>query len=224
MFLFVTLAVKKCDFNCLIYQKMLNRFIFLCTVIVSLILVSCGTSKQFSEREKKLIVSGINSQPMRVFLITNRIDSILLRKKSGRLSLKNQTDLVQKLAGRMMATVQDSATLGVGIAAPQVGVLKKMIVVQRLDKDNEPFEVYINPVIKKYSEKKRPCPEGCLSIPNQRAVTLDRAYTIWLEYETLEGKKVKEAVNDFVSVIFQHEIDHLNGILFIDHLLRERGE
>ncbi len=189
-------------------------------IIFSITLQSC-VSSNFSKTEIKLISKGKATEPMRVFLITKKSDSILLRKKSTPFNLKKNSDLIQKLAKRMLATVQDSASLGVGIAAPQVGVLKQMIVVQRLDKDNEPFEVYINPVIKKYSDKKRPCPEGCLSIPNKRAVTLDRAYTIWLEYETLDGLHKKEQVNNFVSVIFQHEIDHLHGILFIDHLLQE---
>jgi len=195
-----------------------NTFIL---IILYIGLSSCGTNKQFSEREKQLINTDDASKPMRVYLITQKKDSVLLRKKSKVIKLNKQPELVKKLAKRMLATVQDSASLGVGIAAPQVGILKKMIVVQRLDKENEPFEVYINPVIKKYSKKKRPCPEGCLSIPNKRAITLDRAFTVWLEYQTLDGKEVKEEVNDFVSVIFQHEIDHLNGILFIDHLLKE---
>ena len=193
-------------------------FIFILLVVG---LSSCGLGKQFSERERLLITSNNSLKPMRVFLITKYSDSVLLRKKSKPISFKKEPELIKKLAARMLATVQDSASLGVGIAAPQVGILKKMVVVQRLDKDNEPFEVYVNPVIKKYSAKKRPCPEGCLSIPNKRAITLDRAYTVWLEYETLNGEKKQEEVNDFVSVIFQHEIDHLNGILFIDHLLKE---
>ena len=193
-------------------------------VIMYIGLSSCGTGKQFSERERKLIQSDVATKPMRVFLITKKTDSVLLRTKSLPINMKKNKYLITKLANRMLATVQDSASLGVGIAAPQVGILKKMIVVQRLDKENEPFEVYVNPEIKKYSKKKRPCPEGCLSIPNKRAVTLDRAYTVWLEYQTIKGEKIKEKVNDFVSVIFQHEIDHLNGILFIDHLLKEVEE
>ncbi len=189
-------------------------------IIFSILLQSCASSN-FSKTEINRISKGNATEPMRVFLITKKSDSLLLRKKSTPFNLKKNSDLIQKLAKRMLATVQDSASLGVGIAAPQVGVLKQMVVVQRLDKDNEPFEVYLNPIIKKYSDKKRPCPEGCLSIPNKRAVTLDRAYTIWLEYETLDGLHKKEQINDFVSVIFQHEIDHLHGILFIDHLLQE---
>ena len=193
---------------------------YLFFILVSVLLQSCASSN-FSKIESERISNGKSTDPMRIFLITKKSDSVLLRTKSTPFNVKRNSDLIQKLAKRMLVTVQDSASLGVGIAAPQVGILKQMIVVQRLDKDNEPFEVYLNPVIKKYSKKKRPCPEGCLSIPNKRAVTLDRAYTIWLEYETLDGLHKKEQVNDFVSVIFQHEIDHLHGILFIDHLLQE---
>jgi len=128
---------------------------------------------------------------------------------------------LQQFSKRLIATVTDPKSLGVGIAAPQVGILKNIICVQRLDKEGVPFEVYLNPVITNYSKKKRPCPEGCLSIPNKRATTLDRAYAIDLEYDKLNGKHYFETVTDFVSVIFQHEIDHLHGILFIDHLLKE---
>jgi peptide deformylase len=158
---------------------------------------------------------------MRVFLITKTSDSILLRQKSKYIKPNPKNKTLQRFAKRLVTTVRDSASLGVGIAAPQVGILKNIIVVQRLDKDDEPFEVYLNPVIKKYSKRKRPCPEGCLSIPNKRAMTLDRAYEIRIEYDTLDGKHHSESVDDFVSVIFQHEIDHLSGILFIDHLLKE---
>lgn len=158
---------------------------------------------------------------MRVFLITNKQDSLLLRKKSSYIKPNPKNKTLQQFSKRLIATVTDSASLGVGIAAPQVGILKNIICVQRLDKDNLPFEIYLNPIITKYSTKKRICPEGCLSIPKIRATTLDRAFTINIEYDKLDGKHYKEIVEDFVSVIFQHEIDHLNGILFVDHLLKE---
>ena len=124
---------------------------------------------------------------------------------------------------RLYRTVTDSASLGVGIAAPQVGILRNIIWVQRFDKPNLPFEVYLNPKIIQYTERKQPCPEGCLSIPNKRATTTNRAYAILLEYDTQEGEHRTEMVEGFTAVIFQHEIDHLNGILFIDHLEEEMG-
>jgi len=158
---------------------------------------------------------------MRLYLITNQQDSILLRKKSTYIKPNPKNKTLQLFAKRLVTTVRDSASLGVGIAAPQVGILKNIIAVQRLDKDDEPFEIYLNPVIKYYSKQKRPCLEACLSIPNRRAVTLDRSFEIKIEYDKLDGSHHSEKVDDFVSVIFQHEIDHLNGILFIDHLLKE---
>lgn len=198
-------------------MKFLKYIVF---ILIALQLNSCAGSKNFSKSEK-LLISTNSIKPMRLFLITNKQDSVLLRKKSTFIKPNPKNKVLQLFAKRLITTVRDSASLGVGIAAPQVGVLKKIIVVQRLDKDNEPFEVYVNPKINYYSKQKRPCPEGCLSIPNKRATTLDRAYEIKIEYDKLDGSHHTETVNDFVSIIFQHEIDHLDGILFIDHLLKE---
>ena len=186
-------------------------------------LTSCSSSKNFNSSQKKMIRGDV-LKPMRVYLITNKQDSILLRKKSSYIKPNPKNKILQQFSKRLIATVTDSASLGVGIAAPQVGILKNIICVQRLDKEDLPFEVYLNPIITNYSKKKRACPEGCLSIPNRRATTLDRSYTIIIEYDKLNGKHYTETVDDFVSVIFQHEIDHLNGILFIDHLLKETSQ
>lgn len=197
----------------------LIKLLFITLIIISL--ASCSSSKKFNATQKKLIKESIDS-PMRVYLITNKQDSLLLRTKSTYIKPNPRNKLLQHFAKRLVTTVTDTASLGVGIAAPQVGILKNIICVQRLDKENMPFEIYLNPIINRYSTKKRPCPEGCLSIPNKQATTLDRAYTIEIEYDKLDGKHYTETVSDFVSVIFQHEIDHLNGILFLDHLLESK--
>jgi len=185
-------------------------------IILLFLLVSCGS---FTAHQKQLITSATANTPMRVFLINSKQDSILLRQKSTH--IKRNSKMAKLLAKRLFATVRDSLSMGVGIAAPQVGILKNMICVQRFDKENFPFEFYLNPIITKYSIKKRPCPEGCLSIPNTNGTTQNRAFTITIEYNTLKGEHKKEFVSDFTSVIFQHEIDHLNGILFIDHLEKD---
>ena len=195
------------------------KFIFL--ILISIQLTSCAGSKKFTSSQKKIILTDAISKPMRLFLITSKSDSLLLRKKSSYIKPNPKNKILQQFSQRLITTVKDPKSMGVGIAAPQVGILKNIICVQRLDKENLPFEIYLNPIITKYSKKKRPCPEGCLSIPNIQAKTLDRAYTIIIEYDKLDGKHYTETVDDFVSVIFQHEIDHLNGILFIDHLLAE---
>ena len=159
--------------------------------------------------------------PMRVFKINRYDDSLLLRTPSEPVIVNPEDEVLQRFTARLLSTVQDSMSLGVGIAAPQVGILKNIIQVQRFDKAGFPFETYLNPVIRQYSDLKQPCLEGCLSIPEQRDTTQNRAYAILLEYDRMDGSHEIEMVEDFTAVIFQHEIDHLNGILFIDHLEQE---
>lgn len=192
------------------------------------ILTACATRKSsvqsysaFTTDQKELIMNGDGLDPMRVYLITDRSDSLLLRTKSENVKPDSTDEVLQRLIDRMYRTVRDSMSMGVGIAAPQVGILKNIIWVQRLDKKGVPFEAYLNPVITKYSKKKRPCREGCLSIPIRRDTTRIRSFQIKVAYDKIDGTHHKEKVEDFTSVIFQHEIDHLNGILYIDHLEQE---
>jgi len=173
----------------------------------------------FSESERALIFSGENYQPMRVFLTTNYMDSLLLRLPGTNVLPDTNDKALNQLVERMLATVSDSLSRGVGIAAPQVGILKNIIWVQRFDKENEPFEVYFNPRILQHSKKKQECREGCLSIPNRSDTLNVRAYAILIEYQKPDGTKLIEMIEDFTAVIFQHEIDHLNGVLYVDYLV-----
>ena len=200
-------------------------------LLVSVLLTSCGSTKKaststkiFSTQESRLILSGKIDEPMRVLLITNPKDSLILRSKSQSFKVNPDNKLLDYFTSRLYHTVRDSASRGVGIAAPQVGILKKIIWVQRFDKNDEPFEVYYNPEIKKYSEMKQDVMEGCLSIPNVRETTHDRSYAIFLEYDDRKGIHKCEMIEAFTAVIFQHEIDHLDGILFTDHLEKETKE
>ena len=206
----------------------MRQLIILSSLIIAL--ASCSVTKNmptnstFTKEETQLILSGKASDTMRVLLITNPADSILLRTKSQPVVFNAKDKMLKHFTDRLLTTVQDSATMGIGIAAPQVGVLKDIIWVQRLDKEAEPFEVYINPKILKYTDLKQDVPEGCLSIPDFRAMTKDRAYAIFLTYLNQEGKEECEMVEAFTAAIFQHEIDHLNGILFLDHLEQEQKQ
>lgn len=175
----------------------------------------------FSKEEIKMIMSSDSLTPMRVYKITSETDSILLRKKSGYIKPDPNNPILKTFIKRLYRTVTDSMSLGAGIAAPQVGILKNIIWVQRFDKENFPFEVCLNPIIVQYSEKKQTNREGCLSIPNRRETLDNRAYAILIEYDTENGDHKTEMVEAFTSVIFQHEIDHLNGILYLDHLNKE---
>lgn len=112
---------------------------------------------------------------------------------------------------------------GVGIAAPQVGINRKVIWVQRFDKQGEPLEYFINPVITWKSELQNLGPEGDLSIPEFRG-QFYRSKVIQLQYVDLKGQKFTEIVEGFTAVIFQHEIDHLFGILISDKKEKELGD
>ncbi len=190
-------------------------------------IIGCHSAKNISNKnsflaeEIKLITSADTLTPMRVFKITNKQDSLLLRTKSQYFKPDTTNIVLQTFTKRLYRTVTDSMSLGVGIAAPQVGILKNIIWVQRFDKENFPFEVYLNPKIIKYSEKKQVCKEGCLSIPNRSDTLNSRAYSILMEYDTLKADHLTETIEGFTAVIFQHEIDHLNGILYLDHLSKE---
>ncbi|MCC7522009.1 MAG: peptide deformylase [Flavobacteriaceae bacterium] len=190
-------------------------------------LVGCGSLSQtqanqyiFSKEEQELILSGQITEPMRILQITQPSDSLILRTQSVGFNVQADDMVLNYLADRMLVTLQNSK--GVGIAAPQVGILKRIIWVQRLDLENEPFEVYYNPEIKKYSDMKQDVREGCLSIPDYRGTTQDRAYAVFVEYDDRKGSHKCEMIEAFTAAIFQHEIDHLNGIMFIDHLIKER--
>ncbi|WP_370479839.1 peptide deformylase [Tamlana flava] len=195
-------------------------------VVSILLFVGCSSTKNlkkhsFSSEEIKLIMQTDSLKPMRVYKITNTKDSLLLRTKSSYIKPNANDPVLNQFVQRLYATVRDSMSLGVGIAAPQVGILKNIIWVQRFDKENFPFEVYLNPKILEYSEKKQVCREGCLSIPNRSDTLKKRAYAIKIEYDTMAAEHKTETVERFTAVIFQHEIDHLNGILYLDHLEKE---
>ena len=142
-------------------------------------------------------------------------DSIVLHSVS--VPVKHDDPGLRTLISMMYKTVTDSLSRGVGIAAPQIGINKRVVLVQRFDKPNEPFEAYINPTIIKYSNLKAMRAEGCLSIDDIRS-DVERSYAIFLSYFSIDGEFKMEMVEDFVARIFQHEIDHLDGILFTERL------
>jgi len=81
--------------------------------------------------------------------------------------------------------------------------------------------LYFNPKIISYSEEKQILKEGCLSIPERTATLNSRSYSITMEYDTIKAEHITETIAGFTSVVFQHEIDHLHGILYLDHLAKD---
>ncbi len=138
----------------------------------------------------------------------------ILRKKCEPLE-KVDTD-IKKLMQDMLETMYDAP--GIGLAAIQIGILKRLIVIDisKDEKKREPLFL-INPVILKRSKKTSTYEEGCLSLPGQFA-EIERPAECLLKYIDLSGKEKELKAEGLLSTCIQHEVDHLNGILFIDYL------
>lgn len=182
--------------------------------VAALAATACGG---FSRAERATIGRG-GDGIMRVLRITDREDSLILRRPSAPVDARTaSSEDFALLCRRMAATVRDPQNEGVGIAAPQVGILRRVIAVQRFDKPGEPFGFYINPEIIAVSGPAEPGREGCLSIPDIYG-TVGRPHRITIRYRDEGFGQVTETVEGFTAVIFQHEIDHLDGVLFIDRM------
>ena len=107
---------------------------------------------------------------------------------------------------------------GIGLAAPQVGILKRLIVMDCSDKNikKEPLK-FVNPEILNLSSDTSEFEEGCLSLPTQYA-KVERPSNIEVEYKDENGNKYRKNFSGIEATCLQHEIDHLNGKLFVDHI------
>lgn len=192
----------------------MKRLLFFVTTLM--ILASC-TGNGWTDSERRLIMDGDGL--MRVLTVDDPADSLILREPSAMMSVEDlKAPEYEALARRMVITVTDPSQDGVGIAGPQVGVLRRVVAVQRLDKEGEPFEVYPNIRIVAFRGEPVSGPEGCLSVPGRRGKVL-RWRDIDIEYtspKTLQD--TLETVQGFTAVIFQHECDHLDGVLYTDKL------
>jgi peptide deformylase len=173
-------------------------------------------AQRITKQERQLINSGKVNEKMHVTLTTDSADYKILRSQSTVIDKTNK-NIWSKLSKRMLATVQHPDHKGVGIAAPQVGINRRLILVQRFDKVGNPFELIFNPEIITFSDSLHSRIEGCLSIPIIRD-TVIRPWMIEIKYQDRQGKLIHEKVEGFTARIFQHEIDHLNGILFTDRI------
>ena len=116
------------------------------------------------------------------------------------------------------------AAPGIGLAAVQIGVPKRVIVMDlaREGEDKQP-RYYVNPEILWASDETAPYEEGCLSVP-EIYDEVERPSKVKLRYLNYQGETVEEDADGLFAVCIQHEMDHLNGVLFIDHLSRLKRE
>ena len=124
---------------------------------------------------------------------------------------------LQKLVKDMLETMYHAH--GVGLAAPQVGVSQRVLVVDlgESDQDGRGAVALVNPRVVEASRKKDRAPEGCLSIPGMEEV-VERPEGVTVEGQTPEGEEINFSAEGLFARVVQHEIDHLDGILFIDRL------
>jgi peptide deformylase len=140
----------------------------------------------------------------------------LLRKKAK--PVERVDDELRRLMDDMLATMYDAP--GIGLAAPQIGISRRLIVMDPA-KEEAPKTplIMVNPEILARSEEMRIHEEGCLSIPDFTA-EIERPAKTRVAFLDRAGKKREKELEGIWSTLVQHEIDHLNGVLFIDYLSR----
>ena len=145
----------------------------------------------------------------------------ILKKKSAPVAPAEINDDLRQTLDDMLETMYEE--VGVGLAAPQVGLSKRIIVIDA-ERDDEGSTAgnpmfFINPEIIFKSQEKICGIEGCLSVPEQRA-EVERFAEIEIRYLDRQGKEQKLHADGFLAIVLQHEIDHLDGILYIDRISR----
>ena len=153
-------------------------------------------------------------------ILTVDADMAVLKQVST--PVETVDDDLRVLMDDMLETMY--AAPGIGLAAIQVGVAKRVIVMDLAKTDEPPAPRYfINPEILWASEDTGPWEEGCLSVPDIYE-DVDRPLEVRLRYLDYNGNLVEEDADELYAVCIQHEMDHLNGVLFIDHLSRLKRE
>jgi peptide deformylase len=146
-------------------------------------------------------------------------DPVLRRKAK---TVERFTPELQTLIDDMIETMREAP--GVGLAAPQVGISERVIVVEYPENDEEedaPKKLFavVNPEIKEISDETDLGVEGCLSVPGLHG-EVERAVAVTVKGQTRHGQPVKIKAKGWLARIFQHEIDHLNGVVFTDRATR----
>ena len=138
----------------------------------------------------------------------------ILRKKSE--NLEKVDNDIRKLLDEMLKTMY--AAPGIGLAAVQIGILKRLVVIDISKEDQKKNPLFlINPVITYKSKNTSVYEEGCLSLPGHFA-EIERPSQCSVDYIDYNGKEKKLKADGLLATCIQHEVDHLNGVLFIDYL------
>ena len=129
--------------------------------------------------------------------------------------ITNITDRIKQLSADMLEAMYEAS--GVGLAAPQVGITKRLVVMDCSNEGEKKELILINPEIVWSSEENASFEEGCLSIPDVRE-EISRPLSVQVQFIGIDNTRREEIFNGLWATCIQHEIDHLNGKLFIDYL------
>lgn len=185
-------------------------------VLAALLLFGCGHNGGSLTRAEKALINSSDSL-MRVLTVADSADLAVLRAESVDFTAADMASHeFEALVAKMKYTVQDPSQDGVGIAAPQVGLNRRLIVVCRLDLPGEPFEAYANVQIDSLWGDDLVGREGCLSIPGLRGNVARKEFAAVSYTDPASLERRREIVSGYVARIFQHEVDHLAGILYTD--------
>jgi peptide deformylase len=185
--------------------------------------VDAGTPTQpppLTAEESELILAEDDTMPMEIVTNVDPDDDAFLHQIALPIDPNDAT--VEHLIARMRATLAASAG-GVGLAAPQVGISRRLFLAARMDQTGSPVQPFLNPLITAYSPETSAGAEGCLSVPDSN-VTVTRSKWVTVSYETADGARLcDELIGSttsynaaFTARIVQHEFDHLEGILIVD--------
>lgn len=186
----------------------------------ALMMWACGNDSGVTMTAEEMSLINDSPEVMRILTIDSEDDVAVLRSSSTDFSIPDLSSTEYARLVRKMVRTLEETDGGVGLAAPQIGLNRRVVAVQRVDKEGEPVEVYANIAIDKTSGEMVPGPEGCLSVPDRRG-DVPRYQQIAIRYMDVSGdepREVHESVSGFAAVIFQHEVDHLDGVLYIDRL------
>lgn len=152
-----------------------------------------------------------------MYLIGNKEQEKVLRRKLPPVDLtRENTKELKELVKRMRAVMREAN--GIGLSANQMGVEKRLFVAQVPDDQGRvKFYAVVNPKIVKTSKDTAVLEEGCLSVP-ERYGFVERPLRVTLQGFDVNGKKLKIKAWGLLARVFQHEVDHLNGALFVDHM------
>ncbi|HOW50940.1 MAG TPA: peptide deformylase [bacterium] len=185
-----------------------------CAVVSTPSAAVAATPSPFDRYERRLITGGAENEVMTLVTDDTPAGNAFLREKA--FDIDPNDPLLPLLRSRMLETVKKAP--GVGVAAPQVGISRRAAWIQRMDKPEKPFEFYVNPRIDEYAPEKATGWEGCLSVPAGFG-SVERSTWVVVTHDIAGKGRISERIEGFTAVIFQHELDHLDGILFVDRKL-----